>query len=138
MRIKISVPTSALQRDLRKAIHTAMQLGAHGVQFDLRSEVTADHFGDSARRQLQTYLSERNLELASGHFPLNRPLAEPERLDQRLAALNSAIALASKLKIRCLTLQPGELPDVESLQRGILLQILSELATQANLHGVTL
>lgn len=138
MRIKISVPTIILNTDIRKAIHAAMQVGAQGVQFDLRTEVVAANYGDSARKQLLHHLVERNLELASGHFPLRGPLTEKDRLDQRLSALSSAITLASQLKIRRLTVRPGSIPPVGNEERETLVQIVGELVAQADKLGVVL
>ncbi|SFH87859.1 sugar phosphate isomerase/epimerase family protein [Planctomicrobium piriforme] len=138
MRIKISVATASFQMDLRMAIQRAMQMGAHGVQFDLRNELFPGAYGESARRQVLHYLAERNLEVASGHFPLRGTLMDPDRLDQRLAAVADAIEFAASLKIRRMTLRPGPLPEADSPEREDLLQALSELAGVGNRQGVTL
>ncbi len=138
MRIKISVPTNALHSDLRQALHLAVQMGVRGVQFDLRTEIVGARLGESARRQLLYELKERDLEPASGHFPLKRPLIDPEHLDQRLTAIHDAITTASQLRIRRLTLRPGDLPTADSKERETLIQILGELAGAGDRHGVIL
>jgi len=140
LRAKISVAIKAFSMEMRRAIDQAMELGAQGIQVDLRTDLLADHYGASARRQLLHVLSERNLQLASGHFPLRNPIAAKEHLGPRLAALESAITFASKLKIRTLTLRAGRIPDAEQDDDGFraLQSIISDLAAQGNRQGVTL
>ncbi|WP_437223912.1 sugar phosphate isomerase/epimerase family protein [Planctomicrobium sp. SH661] len=138
-RAKISVAMRAFSSDLRRALQTVMQIGAQGVQFDLRNDVTPAQYGDTARRQLLHYLNERGLQIASGHFPLRSPLAATERMGERIKALNDAIEFASKLKIRTLTLRAGRIPSEEDQESVKTLQgVLSELAGHGNRVGVTL
>jgi len=138
MRLKVSVPTVSLHKDLRQAIALAMQSGADGVQFDLRTEVVPRESGDSARRQLRHLLTERNLELASVHFPLRGPLTDRDRMDQRLAAIAEAINFASQIKVRTFTLRPGSIPPDGNPEREILIQVLNELAAQGDRLGVAI
>ncbi|WP_437193608.1 sugar phosphate isomerase/epimerase family protein [Planctomicrobium sp. SH527] len=138
MRIRVSVPTTTFQTNLRVAIDSAMQIGADGVQFDLRSEVKPSEFGDSARRQILHYLKEHQLELASVSFPLRGPINDPDRLDQRLSAIRDAIQFASTLKVRHLTIRPGSIPPVDNKERESFIEIVKDLATLGNRFGVTL
>jgi len=138
-RARISLSLAALNLELRQAIETLAKWGVPGVQVDLRTELTADRFGETARRQFFHLLNERNLTLASGHFPLRNPIAAPEHLGLRLEALKSAIQFAGKLKIRRLTLRAGRIPSEEDVE-GIsnVHSVLSELAGAGNHHGVIL
>lgn len=138
MRIRVSVPTTTFQTNLRVAIDSALQIGVDGVQFDLRNEVKPSEFGDSARRQILHYLKERELELASVSFPLRGPISDPERLDQRLSAIREAIQFASSLKVRTFILRPGSIPPADNAERESFVQILSDLATMGNRFGVSL
>lgn len=138
-RAKISIATRALLLDVKPAIHQAMLMGVQGVQFDLRNELLPRDYGETARRQLLYELSERNLQAASGHFPLRSPLIAPERMDERLAAICAAMEFAAQLKIRLLTLQIGRLPPEEDAEsRAVILAVLSELAAHGNHQGVVL
>lgn len=116
-----------------------MAARVHGVQINLWDEVRPAEYGETARRQLLHYLKERELQLASAHFPLRNPLTARERLDERQAALREAIEFCGKLRIRTLTLRAGRIPARDDAEAyGLLQQLLSDLATSGNLHGVQL
>ncbi|TWT57421.1 Xylose isomerase-like TIM barrel [Thalassoglobus neptunius] len=136
---RISVATYEFGQDLRTSLHSAMQMRAQGVQFDLRTQVRAQDYGDTARRQLQNYLSERNLVAASAYFPLRASLFEVERLEERLNAVRAAMTFASKLRIRQMTLRIGRLPEADSkAYTDFVLPIMSDLAEHGNRDGVTI
>ena len=138
-RVKISVATYEFGQDLRQSLHTAMNMQANGVQFDLRNQLRPSDYGETARRQLKNYLSERNLLPASACFPLRGPLFEQERLEERLAAIRGAIEFASKLRLRTLTLRIGRLPEIDSKEfQNLVFPVVQDLATHGNLHGVTI
>lgn len=139
LRVKISVATRVFALEIRRALQAAWQLGVHGVQFDLRHELVPAAYGDTARRQLLHFLNERGLQISSGYFPLRSPLAAPERLEERVAALQNAIEFAAQLKIRTLTLRAGRIPAADNAeQRETLQSILGELAHLGNQQGITL
>ncbi len=136
--LRIAIATSGLADSLRDSIATAGQSGATGVQFDLRSEVTADQFGETACQQLRHLLGERSLELASATFPLRRPLYDPVEIDGRVHVLKEALKLCGRLKCRVLTMRVGRIPDEQNLEGMVRLQgALSDLARLAARLGVT-
>lgn len=138
-RPRISVSTFEFGQDLRRALQTAMQMQAEGVQFDLRNQLRPADFGETARKQILHYLAERNLAPASGTFSLRRPLCEPEHLDARLQAIREALTFAAQMKLRTLTLRIGKLPADDAAEyQDLWLPILRELATVANHRGVML
>jgi sugar phosphate isomerase/epimerase len=134
---RISVATASLQKNLKRGLEQAMQLGADGVQFDLRSEITPAEYGETARRQLLHALSEFGLRIAAGQFPLRSPLAARDRLDERLSALRKAIIFAGELRMPQLILRPGRIPnDEQQDEQELFLGLLSELAEIGNRQGV--
>lgn len=136
---KISIALNGLKMGLRPAIDAAAQLGVQGIQVDLRTDFLSENYGETARRELLHLLSERNLRIASGHFPLRNPLAASEHLGPRLAALEAAIQFAGKLKVRSLTLRAGQIPSQKDTEaRSTFLSILNELAGSGNRYGVAL
>lgn len=138
-RVKISVATYEFDQEIRSALHTAMKIGAQGVQFDLRQQLRPAEYGDTARRQILNYLSERNLQVASTHFSLRTSLFEKQRLDERLEAVRNAIVFASQLKSRVLTLRIGRLPaETAPEYKDLIIPVCNDLATQANHYGVTI
>jgi sugar phosphate isomerase/epimerase len=136
--LRIAVATSGLGENLRDAIATAARSGASAVQFDVRTEVRADQFGETACQQLRHLLEERSLDLASAVFPLRRPLYDPVELDGRVHVVQEALRLCGRLKCRVLTLRVGRIPaedDVEN--RARLMGALSDLARLGSRLGVT-
>jgi len=136
--LRIAIATNGLGSTLRESIAVASQSGAGGVQFDLRSEVTPDQFGETACQQLRHLLGERSLQLASATFPLRRPLYDPVEIDGRVHVVKEAIRLCGRLKCRVLALRVGRIPDekdVENLAR--LHGALSDLARLGAREGVT-
>ena len=136
--LRIAIATNGLGSSLRDSIAVAAQSGAAGVQFDLRTEVTAGQFGETACQQLRHLLSERSMEVASATFPLRRPLYDPLEIDGRVNAVKEAVRLCGRLKCRVLTLRVGRLPEEQEMDaRARLLGALSDLARLGAREGVT-
>src|SRR5262245_42740465 len=137
--LRIAVATSLFRLPIRRAIPTAAECGAQGVQFDARTEVKPEDYGETARRQLLHELSERSLSVASLTFPLRRPLHDAEHLDLRVAAIRQAMQFAAQLRAKVLTVRAGRLPesaDAPDLQK--LRDVLRDLARFGNHVGVAL
>jgi len=136
--LRIAIATNGLGGSLRDSIAAAAQSGAGGVQFDLRTEVTADQFGETACQQLRHLLSERTLQMASATFPLRRPLYDPVEIDGRVHVVKEAVQLCGRLKCRVLTLRVGRIPDEQDVDNRARLQgALSDLARLGAREGVT-
>lgn len=136
--LRIAIATNGLAGSLRDSIAVAAQSGAGGVQFDLRTEVTADQFGETACQQLRHLLSERTLQMASAAFPLRRPLYDPVEIDGRVHVVKEAVRLCGRLKCRVLTLRIGRIPDEKDLDnRARLHGALSDVARLGAREGVT-
>ncbi len=122
---------------LKQAISTAAQIGAEGIQFDLAREVTATEFGATALKQLVHYVEERNLKVATATYSLTRPLYDFEAIDVRVHALTEAMQLASRLKLRQLTIRVGRIPDeATSAEHVRMVEVLRDLARLGNRIGV--
>lgn len=137
--MKISVATYEFELDIRTALQTAMRMHAEGVEIELRSQVRPVDYGATARRQLLNYVNECNLKLASAHFLLRHLLFEPDRLEERIAAVKSAIEFASDLRIRTLTIRAGRIPAMDSKSfQDYVFPVMQDLAAHGNRFGVTL
>ncbi|HVJ68510.1 MAG TPA: sugar phosphate isomerase/epimerase family protein [Caulifigura sp.] len=137
-RLRIAIATTGLAATLRESIDRAAQSGAHGVQFDVRSEVAADQFGATACQQLRHLAQEHGLDIASATFPLRRPLYDPVELDGRVHVVREAIKLCGRLKCRTLTLRIGRIPEEQDAPARVrLLGALSDLARVGAQEGVT-
>ncbi len=135
--LRIAVATSGLADSLRDSISAASRSGAGGVQFDLRTEVPADRFGETACRELRYLLEERDMVVASATFPLRRPLYDPVEIDGRVHVVQEAIKLCGRLKCRTLTLRVGRIPDESNAENLARLRgALSDLARLGAREGV--
>jgi sugar phosphate isomerase/epimerase len=136
--LRIAVTTASFRQPIRAAIDTAARCGARGVQLDARYELQPGELGQTGRRQLLYELRERELQVASLTFPLRRSLIDPERIDERIAAVRKAMELASQLQVRVLTCAVGRVPDAESDEYRQLRTVLTDLARYGNHIGTTL
>lgn len=137
--LRMAVPTRAFQEPLKQSIVTASEMGAQGVQFDLRNEVRPGELSETGRKQLLHYLEEMNLRVASTMFPTRRSFYDLEELDTRLAATRQAMELTFQLKASVLAIRVGRVPtEVETEEYQILRQVLNDLARHGNRVGVTL
>ena len=137
MHVRLAVATAPFQLPVRQAIDLAGRIGVEGIQLDARSELKPAEMGETARKQLRHYLSERSLTLGSLACSLNRPLYEREKLDLRIERVREAMVLASQLKVPTLVLRAGQIPvDAESADRERLVGVLRDLAAFGNHLGV--
>jgi sugar phosphate isomerase/epimerase len=135
--LRLSLATAPFGLPLRVAIDRALGCGAQGIQFELRDQVRVNELGETGRKQLLHYLTERNLTVGPATFSLRRALADRIGMDERLAALRTAMDDAWKLGARSLTFRLGELPGSEDeTGRDLLRQLLTDLAQYANRVGV--
>lgn len=117
----------------------AAEIGAEGVQFDLRNELNADELTASVRRDLQHLLDELDLRVAGTTFTLRRALIDPHELDRRIAAIKQAMTRSFELKSRVMTVRLGRLPiDPQDAATETLGDVLNDLARHANHVGVIL
>ena len=135
----LAVATRAFAQPLNLVLRRAAACGATGVQFELREELRPELFSESGRKQFLHRLAEMGLSLAPPFFPTRRALQDPEQIDDRVAAVASAMSFAADLRARVLTLRLGPIPAEEALEdRRLLVTILNDLARHGNHVGVTL
>jgi sugar phosphate isomerase/epimerase len=137
--LRLAVATRCFQQPQRQAVRTAADAGAAGVELDVRNEVSAGGLSETGRRQLLHYLDENRLVVAATTFPLRTSLADPERLDARVAAVKQAMELSYGLKARVMTVRLGRVPaEPDSAARQAAIEVLNDLARHANRVGTTL
>jgi sugar phosphate isomerase/epimerase len=137
--VKIGLPTRALRQPLRRALATAADLGADGVEIDLRRELPLADLSQSAIRQLRKLLDDHNLRLCAVSYPTRRGYDDPNELDRRLAGTHQAMKVAAELGARVVVNRAyGELPEPETPRRDALLQALEALAREGNRVGARL
>jgi sugar phosphate isomerase/epimerase len=137
--LRMAVATRSFQEPIKQSVQTAAEMGAQGVQFDLRNEVRPGELSETGRRQLLHYLEEINLTVASTMFPTRRSYYDLEELDTRLSATRQAMEFTYQLNARIMTLRLGRIPEeTESEEYQILCQVVNDLARHGNRVGVAL
>lgn len=136
-RYQTSIATRSLGQSLRDAIVEAGSLGAMGVQFDVRREVSPSEFTGTARRDLLHLLGELGLRVAGGVFPLRHALCDAQELDRRVASLKEAMSFCGQLGATTFCVAPGHVPAADDAAGTATVGgILNELAAHANHVGV--
>lgn len=109
--LKTALQTRSLRLPLRKALATAGELGAEGVQIDLRTELPLADCSRSALREIRKLLDDHRLGVASVAFPTRRSYADPAELDRRIAATQQAMSVGAGLGARVLVGRVGPIPE---------------------------
>ena len=136
--LRVAVATRCFGASLLDSLQLAVDCGATAVQFDVRDEIRAVDFGESACRQFKQRLAEQRLHLASVTFPLRRTLYDPQHLEDRLRAIKTAMQFGWQLGATVLTLRPGRIPEADSKEFSTYVEILNDLAKLSNHVGVTI
>lgn len=93
----IGIQTRSLRVPLRQAFVLASQMGAAGVEIDVRQELQIADFSQTALRQFRKLLGDSGLRVAAVAFPTRRGLGDAEGLERRLLAIREAMSFAYKI-----------------------------------------
>lgn len=135
---RLSVATRCFTQPLRNSIMSAASLNVAGVQFDLRHELAATELTETGRRDLLHQLNEQGLKISGAVFPLQHPLYEPNKIDLRVAALRDAMKFAYSIKANTICFRTGRIPEPDTKERQLLVEVLEDLARYANHVGTLL
>ncbi len=137
--LRIAVATRCLNLPLKESPRAAARLGAKGIQFDAREELTPGGLTETGRRQLLHTLGELGLSVASLAFPTRRSFYDEEQLDARVAATRRVMDEAWNLRAAIVTARVGKIPaDKDSATYRLLQEVLGDLARHGNQVGATL
>ncbi len=137
--IRLSVHTRSLRLPFRKAIQQAGQLGAQGIEIDLRHELHPDELSQTGIRHLKKMLSDFNLKVAAVQFPTRRGYNVLDGLDQRVAATKKAMSTAYALGAGVLSNHIGGIDeDLAAPSNTRLMEVLLDLARHGDTCGVRL
>lgn len=142
-RLKLAVATRCFGLPVKRAIQSAAQIGAQGVQLDAQNEVTPSSFGASGDRHFRKLLEEFNLSVAALRLPARRSLVEPEFIDQRVEHIKSALEFAWRLKVPILIIHPGTIENKEGENEAggnfsLICEVMNDLAGYASHIGTDL
>jgi len=97
LELKTAIRLESLRQPFKKALITAANLGADGVEINGRTELRPADMSRTAVRHLQKMLSDLNLKVSAIHFPTRRGYGVAEDLDRRIDATKSAMTMAYEL-----------------------------------------
>ncbi|MBI1903832.1 MAG: sugar phosphate isomerase/epimerase [Planctomycetia bacterium] len=108
--LKIGVHLPSLRLPLKEALLTAAELGASGVEIDLRRQLPLEELSQTAVRQLRKMLDELGLRVAAVSFPTRHGYNVPEELDKRVEATKGAMRAAWSLGCSVVVNHVGRIP----------------------------
>ncbi len=137
--LKIAIQLAGLRQPLRKALHTAAQLGATAVEIDARHELQPQQLSTTGLRELRNVLDELNLRVAAIGFPTHRGYDVAEQLERRVDATKAAMKLAHDSGAQVVINQVGRVPaEPAGPQWDQLLQVLTDLGNYGHHVGAFL
>jgi L-ribulose-5-phosphate 3-epimerase len=136
---RLSVPTFALARDLRTALRRARDLGFHGVEFDARGGLEPTVMTQTGLRQIRKWLGDEGVVVSAVAFRTRGGYADSERLEGRIAATKSALALAHALGAGVVLNHVGDIPpDADAPAWRLLVDVLADLGRWSQHVGASL
>jgi sugar phosphate isomerase/epimerase len=124
---------------LRPAVQTAARLGADGVEIDVRNELPPGELSQTGIRQFRKLLSDLHLSVSVVSFITRRGYDNPQDLERRILATQSAMKFAQLLGAGAVVNRAGHVPDDEHDPRfAALVDVLSGLGAFGDRVGARL
>ncbi|MBC7816484.1 MAG: sugar phosphate isomerase/epimerase, partial [Planctomycetaceae bacterium] len=137
--LRRAVACHCLPAPIRRSFRAAVEIGATGIQFDVRQELRSADLSDSGRRQFRHDLEIEGLSISSLSFPTRRSLYDPEQLEARISGLKQALEFAYQLHVPIVVARVGAIPpDKDSPDFKSLVEVLNDVARYSNRVGATL
>ena len=128
LELKVGIQLASLRLPFRKALHTAAELGANGVEIDARNDLKPQDLSRTGLRQLRKTLDDRNLRICAVGFQTRRGYNVLEDLDQRVEATKQAMQFAYDLGASVIINQVGQIPtEPGGPSWELLVQVLTDL-----------
>jgi sugar phosphate isomerase/epimerase len=137
--LKIGIQTRSLRQPLRQALQTAARLGADGVEIDVRNELPPGELSQTGIRQFRKLLVDLHLSVSVVSFITRRGYDNPQELERRILATQSAMKFAQLLGAGAVINRAGHVPDDENDPRfAALVDVLSGLGAFGDRVGARL
>lgn len=136
---RLSLPATALARDLRRAFRLARDLGCGGIELDARHGLDPAEMSQTGLRQIRKWLGDEGLVVSGVAFQTRGGYGDAERLEPRIAATKGALKLAHDLGAGVVTNHIGEIPaDGDSAEWRLLVDVLADIGTWSQHVGARL
>lgn len=137
--LKIGIQLASLRQPFKKALHTAAQLGAQGVEIDARGEIKPHDLTRTALRELRKLLDDLGLKVSAVGFRTRRGYNVPQDLEARVEATKAAMQMAYDLGTSVVVNQVGRVPQESTgAEWDLLVEILKELGAHGQKVGALL
>jgi sugar phosphate isomerase/epimerase len=137
--VKIGIQLASLKLPFKKALLTAAQLGAQGVEIDVRNELQPEELSRTGVRHVRKMLEDLNLRASAVAFPTRRGYDVLDDLDRRIEATKRAMQFAYDIGANVVVNSIGTVPaDAESPSWQTLTQSLSDIGRFGQRVGATL
>ena len=138
-RQQIALELRSLRLPLRKALHTAAELGVAAVEIDAGGEIKPHELSATGRRQLRKTVEYLGLRVAALGFRTRSGYNVAENLDRRVAATKEALRLAHDLGATVVVNQVGRVPDEATDPAWqMLVDVLTDIGGQGDRVGAWL
>lgn len=138
-KLKVGIQLASLKLPLKKALHTAAELGAEGVEIDARGEVRPCALSRTGVRELRKILEDHNLRVTAVRFHTRRGYGVPEDLERRVDATKDALRFAFDLGAPAVINHVGRVPPKsEGPEWDLLCQALGDLGAFGERVGAVL
>ena len=128
LQLKVGVQLASLRLPLKKALHTAAEMGADAVEIDARGEIKPRDLSRSGVRQMRKMLEDLNLRVCAIGFRTRRGYDVADDLDRRIEATKEAMQMAYALGAQVVVNQIGRVPsDLPDASWDTLRQALVDL-----------
>jgi sugar phosphate isomerase/epimerase len=142
---RLAVPAVTLASDLRAALAAARRLGVRGVEIDARGGLDPREVSQTGLRQIRKWLDDEGLVVAAVAFRTRGGYADAERLEGRITATKSALALAHGLGAAVVLNHLGDVPPPAADDQAepdprwrLLIDVLTDLGRHGQAVGATL
>lgn len=139
LQLRKAIRLESLNQPFKKALVTAAQIGAEGIEINGRKDIRASEMSRTAVRHLRKMLADLNLQVSAVHFPTRRGFGDTSDLDRRIEATKSALAMAYELGCSIVINNIGPVPEDPQDERWLtLVQALTDLGAYSQKAGAWL
>jgi sugar phosphate isomerase/epimerase len=137
--LKIGIQTRTLRQPLRRAIATAAELGADGVEIDARRELPPGELSQTGLRQFRKLLADHRLGVSAVSFLTRRGYDDSDKLERRVLATHAAMKFAQALGSNVVINRVSRTPEqTDDPRLATLVGVLSELGAFGDRVGARL
>ncbi len=132
LQLKKAIRLECLRQPFKKALQTAAQIGAQGVEINGRTELKPKDMSRTAVRHVRKMLDDLRLKVSVINFPTRNGYATMDLLEQRIEGTKAAMSMAFELGCSVVSNDIGPIPeDLASTEGQTMLQGLSDIG----IHG---